>query len=76
MANKDLFSGMGSSYSPLGQDDDESEDGPKVGSLFDLNDAKPATSGNQNTFQGAQGASVDPFSLSSMNFDSNKTTGA
>ena len=67
MANKDLFSGMGQSYSPLGQDDDDSLDGPKVGSLFDLNDTKPATSSNQNTFQGSQGASVDPFNFGSDN---------
>lgn len=27
---------MGENYSPLGQDDDDADDGPKVGKLFDL----------------------------------------
>ena len=59
MANTNLFNGMQQNYSPLALNDDSDDDGPRVGSLLDLNG--PATSNNQATsgYQGAQGASLD-----------------
>ena len=60
MANQNLFNGMQQqNYSPLALNDDSDDDGPRVGSLLDLNG--PASSTNQTTsaFQGAQGASLD-----------------
>ena len=59
---------MGQNYSPLGQDDDDEDvfDGPKVGKLFDLNTPASPAPNNQSSFQGAQGASVDPFGINSI----------
>ena len=52
-ANQDLFGGM-QTYSPLRQDDDGEGETVKVGNLLDFG-------GSGSSFQGAQGASMDPF---------------
>ena len=53
------FNGMQQNYSAVKMDDDSDDDGPRVGSLLDLNG--PSTSNNPATSanQGAQGASLD-----------------
>lgn len=58
--NQNLFSGMQQQpYSPLQQDDDDVER-VNVGNLLDLGASS----------QGAQGASVDPFSTLETSFNS------